>query len=147
MPAATSSGVLTRFAGVVAASWSSASPMSLVPSVRVGPGLTALTRTPAGPNSAAHDLVSNWTAALVEPYSGILAWPKLATMVVRAVGGPGARWAGRHARPWRARPDTPTDDLALAMLAGLRSGLMLSQVRRETRPIEAVIDHLRSQWT
>ncbi|HKN99961.1 MAG TPA: hypothetical protein VJX10_22780 [Pseudonocardiaceae bacterium] len=45
------------------------------------------------------------------------------------------------------RPDTPTDDLALAMLAGLRSGLLLSQVRRETRPIEAVIDHLRSQWT
>jgi hypothetical protein len=29
-----------------------------VPSVRVGPGLTALTRTPLGPNSADHALVS-----------------------------------------------------------------------------------------
>jgi hypothetical protein len=38
------------------ASTSSWLPIGSVPSVRVGPGLTAL--TPLGPNSAAHDLVS-----------------------------------------------------------------------------------------
>jgi YHS domain-containing protein len=40
------------------ASWSSWLPIGSVPSVRVGPGLTALTRTPLGPNSAAQALVS-----------------------------------------------------------------------------------------
>lgn len=46
------------------------------------------------------------------------------------------------------RADTPTDDLALAMLAGLQGGLLLSQVRRDTRPIEVAVDtaiaHLRT---
>ncbi|HEY1569899.1 MAG TPA: TetR family transcriptional regulator [Pseudonocardiaceae bacterium] len=46
------------------------------------------------------------------------------------------------------RPDTPTDDLALAMLAGLQGGLLLSQIRRDTQPIEVAIDtaiaHLRT---
>lgn len=49
------------------------------------------------------------------------------------------------------RPDTPTDDLALAMLAGLQGGLLLSQVRRNSRPVEAALDtaieHLRAQWS
>jgi len=43
------------------------SPMASVPSVRVGLGLTALTRTPRGPYSAAHVLVSRLRAALLEP--------------------------------------------------------------------------------
>src|SRR5712691_8301995 len=42
-----------------------------VPSVRVGPGLTALTRTPYGPYSAAQDLVSSTSAALLAPYRPI----------------------------------------------------------------------------
>jgi hypothetical protein len=38
-----------------------------VPSVRVGPGLTAFTRTPLSPYSAAQALVSRLMAALLEP--------------------------------------------------------------------------------
>ena len=49
-----SSAVTGRPAGAWAANCSSPSPMASVPSVRVGPGLTALTRTPLGPYSAAH---------------------------------------------------------------------------------------------
>jgi hypothetical protein len=49
------------------------------------------------------------------------------------------------------RPDTPTDELALALLAGLQGGLLLGQVRRDTRPVEAAIDtviaHLRANWS
>ena len=56
-----------RPAGAWAASCSSPSPMASVPSVRVGPGLTALTRTPLGPYSAAQVLVSRLMAALLEP--------------------------------------------------------------------------------
>jgi len=44
-----------------------ASPIAAVPSVRVGPGLTAFTRTPLGPYSAAHALVSRLMAALLDP--------------------------------------------------------------------------------
>jgi hypothetical protein len=43
------------------------SPIASVPSVSVGPGLTALTRTPRGPYSAAHVLVNRLMAALLEP--------------------------------------------------------------------------------
>src|SRR5205807_9136069 len=64
---AISSAVAGRPAGAWAASCSSPSPMASVPSVRVGPGLTALTRTPLGPYSAAHVLVSRLMAALLEP--------------------------------------------------------------------------------
>lgn len=46
------------------------------------------------------------------------------------------------------RADVDADDLALALLAGLQGGLLLSQVRRNTRPIEVAldtaIDHLRA---
>jgi hypothetical protein len=52
--AAISSGEAGRPAGASAANSSIASPSTAVPSVRVGPGLTALTRTPLAPNSAAH---------------------------------------------------------------------------------------------
>src|SRR5207244_8109207 len=65
---AISSGVAGRPAGACAASCCSASPIAAVPSVRVGPGLTALTRTPLRPYSAAHALVSRLMAALLEPY-------------------------------------------------------------------------------
>jgi hypothetical protein len=40
--------------------------------VRVGPGLTALMRTPLGPYSAVHALVSKLTAALLEPSGAYL---------------------------------------------------------------------------
>src|SRR5438552_1503745 len=46
---AISSAVPGRPAGAWAASFSRPSPIASVPSVRVGPGLTALTRTPLGP--------------------------------------------------------------------------------------------------
>jgi TetR/AcrR family transcriptional regulator, transcriptional repressor for nem operon len=45
-------------------------------------------------------------------------------------------------------PDTDIDNLALAMLAAIQGGLLLSQVRRDTSPLEAavdtMIDHLHS---
>ena len=81
MASAISSGVAGRPAGAWAASCSTPSPMASVPSVRVGPGLTALTRTPRGPYSAAHALVSRLIAALLELYRLIPANPKSATMV------------------------------------------------------------------
>lgn len=67
---ATSPGAPTRPAGVPR--WKTASPSSpngLVPSVRIGPGLTALTRTPRGPSSAAQTLVSVSIAALLDEVS------------------------------------------------------------------------------
>src|SRR5260370_19618781 len=67
MAAAISSGEAGRPAGASAANSSIASPSTAVPSVWVGPGLTALTRTPPGPNSAAHALVSRTSAALLAP--------------------------------------------------------------------------------
>src|ERR1017187_974525 len=82
MAAAISPGEATRPAGASAASWSSASPIISTPSVRVGPGETALTRTPLGPNSAAQALVSRFSAALLEPYRAMPALPNPPTMVV-----------------------------------------------------------------
>src|SRR2546428_7314798 len=67
MASAISSAVAGRPAGAWAASCSSPCPMASVPSVRVGPGLTVLTRTPLGPYSAAQALVSRLMAALLEP--------------------------------------------------------------------------------
>src|SRR5216683_1985024 len=57
MASAISSAVAGRPAGACAASCSTPSPIASVPSVRVGAGLTALTRTPRGPYSVPHDLV------------------------------------------------------------------------------------------
>src|ERR1700689_1725848 len=93
MAAAISSGRPGRPNGAAEASWSSASPIGAVPSVRVGPGLTALTRTPAGPYSAAQDLVRSTSAALLEPYSAISAAPNSATMVVTLTIAPWPRLA------------------------------------------------------
>src|SRR6478735_11120719 len=64
---AVSSGSAGRPAGACAASCCSASPIAAVPSVRVGPGLTAFTRTPLGPYSAAQALVNRLIAALLDP--------------------------------------------------------------------------------
>jgi hypothetical protein len=86
--AAMSAGMPGLPCGVAAASWSRASPIGAVPSVRVGPGLTALTRTPDGPYSAAHALVSSTRAALLEPYSAMPAWPNWATIVVTLMIAP-----------------------------------------------------------
>jgi len=45
-------------------------------------------------------------------------------------------------------PDADVDSIALAMLAAIQGGLLLSQVRRDTAPLEAavdtMIDHLRA---
>ena len=38
------------------------------------------------------------------------------------------------------RADVPADDIALAMLAGLEGGLLLSQLRRDSRPLEVALD-------
>src|ERR1700722_216783 len=68
-----SSGVAGRPAGAWAASCSKPSPIASVPSVRVGPGLTALTRTPLWPYSAAHDLVNRLNRCLaraIETHAG-----------------------------------------------------------------------------
>src|ERR1700752_93324 len=55
--------------------------MTSVPAVRVGPGATALTRIPLGPNSAAQALLKRLIAALLEPYSAAPACPNVATIV------------------------------------------------------------------
>src|SRR5258708_37502481 len=81
MGEAISSGAAGRPAGARDASWSSWLPIGSVPSVRVGTGLTALTRTPLEPNSAAQALVSRVTAALLDPYKAMPATPEWATMV------------------------------------------------------------------
>src|SRR3984885_4664110 len=65
---ATSSGVLARRAGARPRRGASRPASAAVRSVLVGPGATVLTRTPAGPYSAAQDFVSEWTAALVALY-------------------------------------------------------------------------------
>ena len=49
--------------------------------VRVGPGATALTRTPLGPYSAAQAFVNSSRAARLAPYRAMPACPKLATIV------------------------------------------------------------------
>jgi TetR/AcrR family transcriptional regulator, transcriptional repressor for nem operon len=37
-------------------------------------------------------------------------------------------------------PDTEPDTLALALLAALQGGLLLTQVKRDTKPLEAALD-------
>ena len=37
-------------------------------------------------------------------------------------------------------PDTDPDTLALALLAALQGGLLLTQVKRDTQPLEAALD-------
>src|ERR1700743_1099493 len=81
MADAISAGAAGRPARAMAARASHWPAHASVPSVRVGPGLTALTRTPLGPNSAAQDLVSRVSAALLDPYRPMPATPKWATMV------------------------------------------------------------------
>ncbi len=57
-----SKGAINLLTKAWAASCSRSSPMPSVPSVRVGPGLTVLTRTPLGPYSAAQAFVSRLMA-------------------------------------------------------------------------------------
>ena len=64
--AATSAGVLIRRDGMRASTGATWSANCAWRSVAIGPGATALTRTPNRPYSAAHDWVSEWTAALLE---------------------------------------------------------------------------------
>lgn len=44
-----------------------------------------------------------------------------------------------HARG-RLAPDTDPDTLALALLAALQGGLLLTQIERDTKPLEAALD-------
>jgi hypothetical protein len=57
------------------------------------------------------------------------------------------RWEGRirdGLRAMHARGGLPAstdpDDLALALLAALQGGLLLTQLQRETRPLEVTLD-------
>ncbi len=43
-------------------------------------------------------------------------------------------------RRGRLRPETDPDTLALALLAALQGGLLLTQIQRDTRPLEAALD-------
>lgn len=63
------------------------------------------------------------------------------------VAGGFSRWEVRiraGLRAMYARGDLPTgvdaDDLALALLAALQGGLLLTQIQRQTRPLEVVLD-------
>ena len=40
----------------------------------------------------------------------------------------------------RLAPDTDPDTLALALLAALQGGLLLTQIQRDTKPLEAALD-------
>lgn len=62
-------GVLIRRDGMRASTPDTWSAASSTRSVAIGPGATAFTRTPCGPYSTAHDLVSECTAAFVDEYS------------------------------------------------------------------------------
>ena len=44
-----------------------------------------------------------------------------------------------HARG-RLTPDTDPDTLALALLAALQGGLLLTQIQRDTKPLQAALD-------
>jgi TetR/AcrR family transcriptional regulator, transcriptional repressor for nem operon len=46
-----------------------------------------------------------------------------------------------HARG-RLTPDTDPDTLALALLAALQGGLLLTQIERDTKPLEAALDSM-----
>jgi len=46
-----------------------------------------------------------------------------------------------HARG-RIDPDTDVDTLALALLAALQGGLLLTQIERDTKPLEAALDSM-----
>ena len=63
--AATSAGVLIRRDGMRASTGATWSANCSWRSVAIGPGATALTRTPNGPYSSAHDWVNEWIAALL----------------------------------------------------------------------------------
>jgi TetR/AcrR family transcriptional regulator, transcriptional repressor for nem operon len=64
-----------------------------------------------------------------------------------AVAGGFRRWEERirnGLRTMQTRGDLPqsvdADDLALALLAALQGGLLLTQIRRDTKPLEVVLD-------
>src|SRR5579871_4535276 len=80
--AASSSGRATRPAGARASCWFTiSSGAASIMRVRVGPGATALTRTPCGPYSAAQAFVKSSSAARLAPYRPMPACPKLATIM------------------------------------------------------------------
>ena len=66
---------------------------------------------------------------------------------VRAVGGHHPRGADSDRRTGRTAGRVRGDRLAMAVLAGVQGGLLLSQLRRDTEPLEAALDtmieHLR----
>src|SRR5690349_6483432 len=74
--AATSSGVVIRREGMRASIGPTCSANSAARSVEIGPGATALTRTPDGPYSSAQDLVNEWRIALLPEYTADPAAPR-----------------------------------------------------------------------
>ena len=57
------------------------------------------------------------------------------------MGSPQSRAAcERCTREASSRPDTHPDTLALALLAALQGGLLLTQVKRDAKPLEAALD-------
>ncbi|GHH83594.1 hypothetical protein GCM10018793_46070 [Streptomyces sulfonofaciens] len=56
-----------RREGTAGTNRSTVPPFAATCSVRVGPGATGLTRTPAGPSSAAQDRVTEWTVGFLAP--------------------------------------------------------------------------------
>ena len=69
------------------------------------------------------------------------------TVARMAVAGGFRRWEGRirdGLRTMQAHGDLPqsvdADDLALALLAALQGGLLLTQIQRDTKPLEVALD-------
>jgi TetR/AcrR family transcriptional regulator, transcriptional repressor for nem operon len=87
--------------------------------------------------SLASDLAENDPLARVQLIDSFAQWEALLRKVLTDMKDSG-----------ELRPDADLDSLALGMLAAVQGGLLLSQVRRDTKPLEAavdtMIDHIRS---
>jgi len=79
--------------------------------------------------SLAAELAETWPEARADLADGFGQWEAGIRNGLRAM----------HARG-DLRPDADPDQLALATLAALQGGLLLTQVRRDTAPLEAALD-------
>ena len=87
--------------------------------------------------SLASELVDGWPEARADLAVGFARWEAEIRNGLRAMHDRG-----------ELRPEIDPDRLALAVLAALQGGLLLTQIRRETAPLEAgldaVLDHIES---
>lgn len=87
--------------------------------------------------SLASELADSEPAARAELAAGFMKWEHSIRTGLRAM----------HARG-ELRADADPDQLALALLTALQGGILLTQVRKETQPLEAALDamigHIRS---